>query len=141
MDDVLDASLAPRRFSADMVSGFAGLALLLASLGIYGLLAYMVGQRSREIGLRIALGARREDILKLILAKGFTLAGVGIIAGVAFAALGASAMASLLYGVRPHDPEVFLSVPLLLFTVAVIASYLPARRAAMVDPVAALREG
>jgi predicted permease len=141
MDDVLDASLAPRRFSADMVSGFAGLALLLASLGIYGLLAYMVGQRSREIGLRIALGARREDILKLILAKGFTLAGVGIIAGVAFAALGASAMASLLYDVRPHDPEVFLSVPVLLFMVAVMASYLPARRAAMVDPIAALREG
>jgi predicted permease len=141
MDDVLDASLAPRRFSADLVSGFAGLALLLASLGIYGLLAYMVGQRSREIGLRIALGARREDILKLILGKGFILAGIGIMAGVFLAASGASAMASLLYGVRPHDPEVFVIVPLLLLMVAVTASYIPARRAAMVDPIAALREG
>jgi putative ABC transport system permease protein len=141
MDDVLDASLAPRRFSAELVCGFAGLALLLASLGIYGLLAYMVGQRSREIGLRIALGARREDILKLILGKGFILAAVGILAGVFFAASGASAMASLLYGVRPHDPEVFVTVPLLLLAVAVMASYIPARRAAMVDPIAALREG
>jgi len=141
MEDVLDASLAPRRFSADLVSGFAGLALLLASLGIYGLLAYMVGQRSREIGLRIALGARREDILKLILGKGFILAGIGIMAGVFLAASGASAMASLLYGVRPHDPEVFVIVPLLLLMVAVTASYIPARRAAMVDPIAALREG
>ncbi|HEY4054845.1 MAG TPA: ADOP family duplicated permease, partial [Terriglobales bacterium] len=141
MDDVLDASLAPRRFSADLVCGFAGLALLLASLGIYGLLAYMVGQRSREMGLRIALGARREDIVKLILGKGFVLAAVGILAGVFFAASGASAMASLLYGVRPHDPEVFVTVPLLLLAVAVMASYVPARRAAMVDPIAALREG
>ena len=141
MDDVLDASLAPRRFSADLVSGFAGLALLLASLGIYGLLAYMVGQRSREIGLRIALGARREDILKLILGKGFMLATAGIVAGVVFAASGASAMASLLYGVRPHDPAVFVFVPLLLLVVTVLASYIPARRAAMMDPIAALREG
>jgi len=141
MDNVLDASLAPRRFSADLVSGFAGLALLLASLGIYGLLAYMVGRRSREIGLRIALGAGREDILKLILGKGFILAGIGIVAGVIFAASGASAMASLLYGVRPHDPEVFVIVPLLLLGVAVMASYIPARRATMVDPIAALREG
>jgi putative ABC transport system permease protein len=140
MNDVLDASLAPRRFSADLVSGFAGLALLLASLGIYGLLAYMVGQRSREIGLRIALGARREDILKLILGKGFILAGAGIVAGVFLAEYGASAMASLLYGVRPHDPAVFVFVPLLLFVVAVLASYVPARRAAMVDPMTALRE-
>jgi len=101
----------------------------------------MVGQRSREIGLRIALGARREDILKLILGKGFILAGIGIMAGVFLAASGASAMASLLYGVRPHDPEVFVIVPLLLLMVAVTASYIPARRAAMVDPIAALREG
>ena len=75
MDDMLDRSLASRRFSADLVGGFAGLALLLASIGIYGLLAYMVGQRSREIGLRIALGAGRADILKLFLPKGLVLAG------------------------------------------------------------------
>jgi predicted permease len=140
MNDVLDRSLASRRFSADLVGGFAGLAVLLASIGIYGLLAYMVGQRSREIGLRMALGARRWDVLKLILSKGVVLAGVGIGAGMIFSAASASLMASLLYGVRPHDLVVFLMVPLLLFAVAVMASYLPARRATKVDPMFALRE-
>jgi predicted permease len=140
MNEILDRSLASRRFSADLVAGFAGLALLLASIGIYGLLAYMVGQRSREIGLRMALGAQRTDILKLILGKGFVLAAVGIATGVFLAAFGASMMASLLYGVRPHDPVVFLAVPSLLLAVAVLASYIPARRAAKVDPMVALRE-
>jgi ABC-type antimicrobial peptide transport system permease subunit len=140
MNDVLDRSLASRRFSADLVGGFAGLALLLASIGIYGLLAYMVGQRSREIGLRIALGARRDDILKLFLGKGVALAGVGIVAGVVVSASTASMMASLLYGVRPHDPAVFLIVPLLLLAVAVVASYIPAWRATKVDPMIALRD-
>src|SRR5208283_3053408 len=140
MNDILDRSLASRRFSADLVGGFAGLALLLASIGIYGLLAYMVGQRSREIGLRMALGAQRVDILKLILGKGFVLAAVGIVTGVLLAAFGATMMASLLYGVRPHDPAVFLAVPSLLLAVAILASYIPARRAAKVDPMIALRE-
>jgi predicted permease len=140
MDEVLDASLASSRFSATLIAGFAGGALLLASIGIYGLLAYMVGQRSREIGLRIALGARRGDILRLFLRKGVALAGVGIVAGVVVSASTASMMASLLYGVRPHDPAVFVIVPLLLFAVAVLASYLPARRATKVDPIVALRE-
>jgi predicted permease len=140
MNDVLDRSLASRRFSADLVGGFAGVALLLASIGIYGLSAYMVGQRSREIGIRMALGARRWDVLKLILGKGVVLASVGIVAGVVVSAATASMMASLLYGVHPHDLLVFLAVPLLLFAVAVLASYLPARRAANVDPIFALRE-
>jgi len=140
MDEILDASLASRRFSANLVAGFAGGALLLASIGIYGLLAYIVGQRSREIGIRMALGARREDILRMFLRKGVALAGIGIVAGVAFSASTASMMASLLYGVRPHDPAVFLIVPLLLLAVAALASYLPARRATKVNPVIALRE-
>src|SRR5215467_79634 len=140
MDDVLDRSLASRRFSADLVGGFAGLAVFLASIGIYGLLAYMVGQRSREIGIRMALGARRGDILRMFLRKGVALAGVGIVAGVVFSASTASMMASLLYGVRPHDPVVFLIVSLLLFAIAVLASYLPARRATKVNPIVALRE-
>jgi ABC-type antimicrobial peptide transport system permease subunit len=122
------------------VGGFAGLALLLASIGIYGLLAYMVGQRSHEIGLRMALGAGRADILKLILQKGIILAGSGVIAGVILSASTASMMASLLYGVRPRDPAVFLIVPLLLLAVAVLASYIPAWRATKVDPMAALRD-
>ena len=141
MNEVLDASLASRRFSADLVIGFAALALLLASLGIYGLLAYMVGQRSREIGLRMALGARQADILKLVLQKGVILAIAGIAAGVFVSASTASMMASLLYGVRPHDPAVFLLVPLLLLAVASVASYIPAQRATQVDPMIALREG
>ncbi len=140
MNDVLDRSLASRRFSAQLVTGFAGLALLLASIGIYGLLAYMVSQRSREIGLRMALGAQRGNILKLILQKGIGLAGVGVIAGVILSASTASLMASVLYGVRPHDPAVFVIVPLLLFFVAGLASYLPARRATKLDPMIALRE-
>jgi putative ABC transport system permease protein len=140
MNEVLDRSLASRRFSADLVGGFAGLAVLLASIGIYGLLAYIVGQRSREIGIRMALGARRDDILKMFLLKGVALAGLGIVAGVVFSASTASLMASLLYGVRPHDPAVFLIVPLLLLGVAALASYLPARRATKVDPMIALRE-
>jgi predicted permease len=140
MNDILDRSLAARRFSADLVGGFAGLAVLLASIGIYGLLAYMVGQRSREIGLRMALGAQPDDIVKLFLRKGGALAGVGIVAGVVVSASTASMMASLLYGVRPHDPAVFLIVPLLLLAVAALASYLPARRATKVNPIVALRE-
>jgi predicted permease len=140
MTDVIGRSLAPRRFSAELVGAFAALALLLASIGIYGLLAYMVEQRSREIGLRMALGARRADILKLILHKGVVLASVGIAAGVLFSASTASIMATLLYGVRPRDPAVFLLVPLLLLAVASLASYIPARRASKVDPMSALRE-
>src|SRR5438045_6544365 len=140
MSVVLDRSLASRRFSADLVGAFAGLAVLLASIGIYGLLAYIVGQRSREIGIRMALGARRDDILILFLRKGVALAGVGIVVGMVFSASTASMMASLLYGVRPHDPAVFLIVPLVLLAVATLASYFPAYRATQVNPIAALRE-
>src|SRR5258707_11102587 len=135
MNEILDRSIASRRFSADLVGGFAGLAVLLASIGIYGLLAYMVSQRSREIGIRMALGARQDDILRMFLRKGIALAGVGIVAGLVFSAATASMMASLLYGVRPHDPAVFLIVPLLLLAVAALASYLPARGATKVDPM------
>src|SRR5690242_21683033 len=100
----------------------------------------MVGQRSHEIGIRMALGAQRHDILRLFLHKGVALAGVGIVAGLVVSASIASLMGSLLYGVRPHDPAVFVIVPVLLFSVAVLASYLPARRATKVDPMIALRE-
>jgi putative ABC transport system permease protein len=141
MNDILDRSVASRRFSADLVGGFAGLAALLASIGIYGLLGYLVGQRSREIGIRMALGAKREDILNMFLHRGAALAGVGVVAGLVISAACAPVMASLLYGVHPHDPAVFLIVPLLLFGIAVLASYLPARRATKVDPLIALREG
>jgi predicted permease len=140
MNDVLDRSLATRRFSANLVGGFAGLAMLLASIGIYGLLAYMVGQRSQEIGIRMALGAGRGSVLKLFLQKGIVLAGLGIVVGMVIAVATASMMTSLLYGVRPHDPAVFLIVPLLLLAVAALASYLPAHRATKVNPMIALRQ-
>jgi putative ABC transport system permease protein len=140
MNELLDGSLASRRFSAQLVGGFAALSLLLAAIGVYGVLAYMVGQRTREIGLRMALGATRENIVKLILRKGVVLAVVGVAAGVILSASVASMMASLLFGVSPHDPIIFLAVPLLLLAVAVLASYLPARRATKVDAMCALRE-
>jgi predicted permease len=140
MNDVLDRSLASRRFSAELVGGFAGLAVLLASIGIYGLLAYMVSQRSREIGVRMALGAGRGGILKMFLQKGMVLAALGIAAGMVVSAATASLMTSLLYGVRSHDPAVFLIVPLLLLAVAALASYFPARRATKVNPMIALRQ-
>jgi len=140
MNELLNGSLASRRFSAQLVGGFAALSLLLAAIGVYGVLAYMVGQRTREIGLRMALGATRENIVKLILRKGVVLAVVGVAAGVILSASAASMMASLLFGVSPHDPGIFLAVPLLLLAVAVLASYLPARRATKVDAMCALRE-
>ena len=114
--------------------------LLLAAIGIYGLLAYMVGQRSREIGLRVALGARRADIAKLIVGKGVILAGAGGVAGLILAWAGRSRMGSMLYGVRPDDAGVYLGVSGVLFLAAILASYLPARRAARVDPNTALRD-
>jgi putative ABC transport system permease protein len=140
MNDVMDASIAPRRFSAELVGVFAAVAMLLSSIGIYGLLAYMVGQRSREIGIRVALGAQRPDILKLILGKGLLLAGTGIAIGLILSAISAPLIAGLLYGVYPIDVIVFVTVPLILLVVAFLATYIPARRATTVDPIIALHE-
>jgi ABC-type antimicrobial peptide transport system permease subunit len=140
MREVMDDLLAPRRFSSALVGAFAAVALLLASLGIYGLLAYMVGQKSHEIGIRIALGAQPSDILKLILRRGMFLSGAGILAGLLLAAISSPMIASLLYGVRPLDLQVFLFVPLVFLVVAFLASSIPARRALRVDPIIALRD-
>jgi putative ABC transport system permease protein len=136
----MDVSIAPRRFSAELLGVFAAVAMLLSSIGIYGLLAYMVGQRSREIGIRVALGAQRSDILKLILGKGLLLAGAGISIGLVLASAAAPMIATLLYGVHAIDVTVFASVPLVLMIVAFLATYIPARRATMVDPIIALHE-
>jgi putative ABC transport system permease protein len=140
MNEVMDVSIAPRRFSAELVGVFAAVAMLLSSIGIYGLLVYMVGQRSREIGIRVALGARRSDILTLILGKGLLLVGVGIAIGLVLASAAAPLIATLLYGVHPFDVTVFVTVPLVLMIVAFLATYIPARRATMVDPIIALRD-
>jgi predicted permease len=134
------SSLAMRRFSAVLVATFAGVALLLASIGIYGLLAYMVRQRSMEIGVRMALGANRPQIVKLFLANGMLLASTGVLAGLVVSLLVAPLIASLLYHVRPLDPAVFLTVSFVLLAVSLMASFVPALRAARVDPQEALRQ-
>jgi putative ABC transport system permease protein len=139
MNEVVDGSLASRRFSAELVGVFAVVALLLASVGIYGLLAYMVGQRSHEIGVRMALGAMPSTIGKMIVGRGVGLAGIGVGIGLIVSGIMAPLISSVLYGVRPLDPEVFIAVPLILMVVVLLASYIPAWRAARVNPIVALR--
>jgi len=139
MKDVLDRSLASRRFSADLVGGFAGLAVLLASIGIYGLLAYIVGQRSREIGIRMALGARRTDVLRMVLGKGLGLIGSGVVAGTAVSLAATRVLSHQLFGIAPHDPATLGAVVAVVTFVGFVASYGPARRATRVDPMVALR--
>lgn len=141
MSEVMEGSLAQRRFSAELVGVFAMMAILLASIGIYGLLAYLVQQRSQEIGVRIALGAQRGNILKLVLGQGGSLAGIGIFVGLIMAGITAPLIATLVYGIHAIDPIVFLAVPLILLAVSFAASYIPARRAARISPIVALREG
>ncbi len=138
MDEVLGEETASRRLGMTVLTIFAALALLLATLGIYGVVAYFVVQHTQEIGVRVALGAQRRDILGLVLGKGMTLTllGVGIGLGVAFALT--RLMASLLYGVGTTDPLTDATIALLLTAVAFVACYLPARRATKVDPMVAL---
>jgi len=139
MDSLISQSLASRQFSMILLAVFASLALLLASLGIYGVISYVVAQRVPEIGLRMALGARPLDILRLILGSGGKLAVAGVVAGLG-AALGLTRLiANLLYGVSTADPMTFAGVAVLLLFVAIAACYIPARRAAKVDPMVALR--
>jgi len=141
MEDILGVSLEARRFSARLVGIFGVLALVLSSIGIYGLLSYMVSQRAREIGIRMALGAQRTDIFSLVVGRGATLALTGVGVGLVLAGLASPALRALLYGVLPLDPVVLAGVAVLLFAVAMLASFLPARRAAEGDPMLALREG
>jgi predicted permease len=139
LDEILDEEVVQRRLGATLLTAFAALALLLASLGIYGILSYFVAQHTAEIGVRVALGASRGDILRLVLGRGMTLAflgvGLGSLGGLALTRL----MSSLLFGVAPTDPVTFALAALLLTTLALLACYLPARRAATVDPTLAMR--
>jgi len=139
MNEVIGASLAARRFSAELVGAFAAVALLLASVGIYGLLAFLVGQRSHEIGVRMALGATPSTIGRMIVSRGAGLAGIGMGIGLILSGIMAPLMSSVLYGVGPLDPEVFVAVPVILMVVVLLASYVPAWRAARVSPIVALR--
>jgi ABC-type antimicrobial peptide transport system permease subunit len=122
-----------------LLAGFGALALVLASIGMYGVVSHSVTQRTQEIGIRMALGAERANVFAMVLSRGARLAGAGIAIGLIVALGVTRTMASFLYGVRPADPLTFGSVSLLLGLVALVACYLPARRATRVDPVIALR--
>jgi putative ABC transport system permease protein len=140
LDDVVADAWAGSRFTASLLALFAALALTLGGIGVYGVIAYGVSRRRREIGIRVALGAETGRILALVVRRALLLVGAGVVLGLA-AALGLTRLiAGLLHGVTATDPVTFAAVPLILALVAVAASWLPARRAARVDPVAVLRE-
>ena len=139
MDEVISRSTANRRFSLTLVSAFALLALVLAAVGIYAVLAYSVARRTQEIGVRIALGARRVDVLRMVLGQSLRVIAIGLLLGLAGALALTRILVGLLYEVRPTDPLTFATVLLLLAGVSLLASYLPARRATRVDPLVALR--
>jgi predicted permease len=139
MEAIIAESLAARRFSMILLGVFATLALLLSSIGIYGVISYVVGQRTREIGIRIALGAQRSTVLWLILGEGMKLAMTGVFVGIVAAAGLTRLMSQLIYGVSAADPVTFAGVIIVLTTVAFAACYVPARRAMRVDPIVALR--
>ena len=140
LDDLVSSSMGQRRLSMTLLGVFAGIALLLASVGIYGVMAYSVVQRTREMGLRMALGAKQSDVLALVLRQGMSLVLAGVAIGVVCALAITRVMASQLYSVRPTDPVTFISVALLLATIALVTTLLPAWRATLVDPTVALRE-
>jgi putative ABC transport system permease protein len=139
MEQVLSESLARRRLYMILLGVFAGAALLLAGVGIYGVVSYSVSQRRREMGIRIAIGAERGDVLRLVLGQGARAATLGIALGMAAALALTRLMASLLFGVSAADPLTFLAVALVLTIAALAASYIPARRAMRVDPMVVLR--
>lgn len=139
MEQVFEATLGQRRLTMLLLGAFAGVALLLATVGIYGSIAYSVAQRTQEVGIRRALGAQQGDILRLILKQGLRLALAGVAAGVGGAFALTRVIRSMLFHVGATDPATFAGIAVLFVTVALVASYLPARRAARVDPMAALR--
>jgi len=139
MDDLLGASLATRRFNLQLLGGFAGLALLLASIGLYGVIAFSVSQRTREIGIRAALGAKRGGIAMLVLREGTRLGALGLVLGLVISLATTRVLRGFLFQVKGTDPATFLGVIVFLGAVVLLACYLPARRAARIDPVEALR--
>jgi putative ABC transport system permease protein len=139
MDQVMSDSVASRRFSTTLLGALAGLGLLLASVGVYGVISYGVSQRTREIGIRMALGARRKDVLSLVVAQGMKLLLLGVAAGAVAAFVLTPVMSSLLFGISPTDPVTFAGSVIFLALVALLACYIPARRAAKVEPMVALR--
>ncbi|HEY3974225.1 MAG TPA: FtsX-like permease family protein [Candidatus Sulfotelmatobacter sp.] len=139
MDELVKNSLTQQRFNMLLLGAFAALALLLAAVGIYSVLSYSVKRSVREIGIRLALGARLGDVLRMVVIEGMKPTLIGVAAGMAGALVLGRALSSLVYGVRPTDPITFLAVALLLAVVALIAGIMPAYRATRVDPMVALR--
>ena len=139
LEDLVDENLASRRMQATLLSGFAGLALLLVTLGIYAVLSFAVTQRTQEIGVRVALGAQPREVLRMIFSQGFKLFLIGVVLGLAAALALSRALQHLLFGVSAYDPASFAGVTILLAGVALLACYVPARRATRVDPLIALR--
>ena len=141
MDSLIDRSVGPRRFNLYLLGAFAAVSLALAAIGLFGVMAYLVSQRTREIGVRLAVGATRGEVFRLILGRGMVLAAIGAALGVGAALALTRVMETLLFSVSRTDPATFVAVPLTLIAVAALACYIPARRAMTVDPVIALREG
>jgi putative ABC transport system permease protein len=139
METVVADSVAERRLTMLLLSAFAGAALLLAAVGIYGVIAYAVTQRTQEIGIRMALGAQQADVLRMVVKQGALLVSIGIAAGAIGAFAVTRLMTSMLYEVAPSDPLTFGAVSAVLGLIALVASYIPGRRATRVDPVIALR--
>ena len=139
MDDIISDSLSAQRFAMELLAAFSLMALILASIGLYGVISYLVGQRTHEIGIRMALGARQSDVLRLVVADGARMSLLGIAIGIVVSLFLTRFLHSQLYGVSATDPVTFISVSALLLAVAAAASYIPARRASRVDPLVALR--
>jgi putative ABC transport system permease protein len=139
MDQLISESTTPRRFNLFLLAGFALLALILSAIGIYGVIAYSVVRRVHEIGIRMALGAQHRDVIRLVVGQGLFLLAIGIVVGILGALALTRSLASFLYGIRPADPLTFVCVVVILAAVALLASYIPARRATKVDPMIALR--
>jgi len=139
MTQLVASSVGQRRLSVQLLAGFSGVALLLAAIGLYGLLAFNVTQRTHEIGIRMALGAQRRDMLGLVVGQGMRLALLGVCIGLAAALALSRVLQTLLFDVKPTDPLTFTAVSLALIAVALLACWLPARRAGKVDPMEALR--
>jgi putative ABC transport system permease protein len=139
MDELMTASVAPPKFRTVLVAMFAFVGLLLAAVGLYGVISYAVSERTHELGVRIALGADRGDVVRLVLTEAMLMAGAGILVGLAGAFATTRLMQSLLFGVASTDAATFAGISVLLLVTALVASYVPTRRATRVDPMVALR--
>jgi ABC-type antimicrobial peptide transport system permease subunit len=139
VDEALDSTLAGRRFSLTLIGVFSGAALVLAALGIYGLISYLVAERTREFGIRLALGAEATDVLRLVVGRGTILAAIGMVIGIIAALALTRLLEGMLFGISPTDPIAFGGVLLLTLITVIVASYVPARRAMRIAPATALR--